>query len=236
LRRDTLHAVLSAREGKRPAVLVSELGSGEQRLFFPDAPDESGLAPRVRDACMEALRSDRSGRLADEDGGDLFLQVFNPALRMVVVGAVHITQALVPMAVLLGYEVTVVDPRRAFATGERFPGVVVDTDWPDDALLRLAPDRRTAVVTLTHDPKLDDPALTVALASDAFYIGSLGSRRTHAARLERLRARGLGETALARIHGPVGLAIGAKSPAEVANAITAEITARLREPTSAVSR
>ena len=236
MRRDTLHAVLCAREGKRPAVLVSELGSGEQRLFFPDAPDGSGLAPRIRDACVQALRSDRSGRLAGEDGSDLFLQVFNPALRMIIVGAVHITQALVPMAVLLGYEVTVVDPRRAFATDERFPGVVVDTDWPDDALLRLAPDRRTAVVTLTHDPKLDDPALAVALASDAFYIGSLGSQRTHAARLERLRARGLGEAALARIHGPVGLAIGARSPAEVANAVTAEITARLREPIPAASR
>ena len=236
MRRDTLHAVLAAREGKRPAVLVSELDSGEQRLFFPDAPDESGLAPPVRAACVEALRADRSRRLVNEVGSDLFLQVFNPPLRMVVVGAVHITQALAPMAVLLGYEVTVVDPRRAFATGERFPGVAVDTEWPDDALLRLAPDRRTAVVTLTHDPKLDDPALAVALASDAFYVGSLGSRRTHAARLERLRARGLDETALARIHGPIGLAIGAKSPAEIATAVTAEITARLREPAPAESR
>lgn len=236
MRREILHAVLAAREGKRPAVLVSELDSGEQRLFFPDAPDESGLAPPVRVACVEALRADRSRRLANQDGSDLFLQVFNPALRMVVVGAVHITQALAPMAVLLGYEVTVVDPRRAFATDERFPGVAVDTDWPDDALLRLAPDRRTAVVTLTHDPKLDDPALAVALASDAFYIGSLGSRRTHAARLERLRARGFDDTALARIHGPIGLAIGAKSPAEIATAVTAEITASLRVPAPAESR
>ena len=236
MRREVLHAVLAAREGKRPAVLVSELDSGEQRLFFPDAPDESGLAPSVRAACIEALRADRSRRLVDEDGSDLFLQVFNPALRMVVVGAVHITQALAPMAVLLGYEVTVVDPRRAFATDERFPGVAVDTEWPDDALLRLAPDRRTAVVTLTHDPKLDDPALAVALASDAFYIGSLGSRRTHAARLERLRARGFEETALARIHGPIGLAIGARSPAEIATAVTAEITARLRGPAPAAAR
>ena len=236
MRREILHAVLAAREGKRPAVLVSELDAGEQRLFLPDVPDESGLAPPVRAACVEALRADRSRRLTNEDGSDLFLQVFNPPLRMVVVGAVHITQALAPMAVLLGYEVTVVDPRRAFATDERFPGVVVDTEWPDDALLRLAPDRRTAVVTLTHDPKLDDPALAVALASDAFYIGSLGSRRTHAARLERLRARGFDETALARIHGPVGLAIGAKSPAEIATAVTAEITARLRDPAPAESR
>ena len=230
MRRETLHAVLAAREAKRPAVLVSELDSGDQRLFHADAPDESGLDATLRTACIEALRADRSRRLASEDGKLLFLQVFNPPLRMVVVGAVHITQALAPMAALLGYEVTVVDPRRAFASDERFPGVVVDTDWPDDALLRLALDRRTAVVTLTHDPKLDDPALEVALGSDAFYIGSLGSRRTHAARLERLRARGFDEPALARIHGPIGLAIGAKSPAEIATAVTAEITARLRDP------
>ena len=123
-----------------------------------------------------------------------------------------------------------VDPRRAFASDERFPGVTVDTDWPDDALRRLAPDRRTAVVTLTHDPKLDDPALEAALASDVFYIGALGSRRTHAARLERLRARGFEESALGRIHGPIGLAIGAKSPAEIAAAVIAQITAVLREP------
>ena len=230
MQRETLNAVLAAREAKRPAVLVSALDSGEQRLFHADAPGESGLAPPVRAACIEALRADRSRTLPDEGEGSLFLQVFNPPLRMIVVGAVHITQALAPMAALLGYEVTVVDPRRAFASDERFPGVAVDTDWPDDALRRLAPDRRTAVVTLTHDPKLDDPALEVALASDAFYIGSLGSRRTHAARLERLRARGSHEAALARIHGPIGLAIGARSPAEIATAVTAEITATLREP------
>ena len=236
MRRETLHAVLAARQAKRPAVLVSDLDSGDQRLFHADAPEESGLETTVRAACIEALRADRSRRLANEDGNALFLQVFNPPLQMVIVGAVHITQALAPMAALLGYEVTVVDPRRAFATDERFPGVAVDTEWPDDALRRISPDRRTAIVTLTHDPKLDDPALEVALSSDAFYIGSLGSRRTHAARLERLRARGFDEPALARIHGPIGLAIGAKSPAEIANAVTAEITARLREPPPAETR
>ena len=236
MRRETLHAVLAARDAKRPAVLVSDLDSGDQRLFLADTPGESGLGPAVCAACIEALRADRCRRLANEDGRSLFLQVFNPPLRMIIVGAVHITQALAPMAALLGYEVTVVDPRRAFATDERFPGVMVDTDWPDDALLRLAPDRRTAVVTLTHDPKLDDPALGVALSGDAFYIGSLGSRRTHAARLERLRVRGFDEPSLARIHGPIGLAIGAKSPAEIAVAVTAEITARLREPLSETAR
>lgn len=232
MRRETLHAVLAAREAKRPAVLVGALDTGDQRLFHADDPDAAGLDPAVRDACLEALRADRSRTLPREEGA-LFLQVFNPPLRMVVVGAVHVTQALAPMAALLGYEVTVVDPRRAFATDERFPGVAVDTDWPDDALRRLSPDRRTAVVTLTHDPKLDDPALEVALAGDAFYIGSLGSRRTHAARLARLRARGFDDPALARIHGPIGLAIGARSPAEIATAVAAEITAKLRGAPSA---
>ena len=230
MRRETLGAVLAAREAKRPIVLVSDLESGDQRIFYADAPGESELAPPVRAACIEALCADRSRMLSNETERSVFLQVFNPPLRTIIVGAVHITQALAPMAALLGYEVTVVDPRRAFASDERFPGVAVDTDWPDDALRRLAPDRRTAVVTLTHDPKLDDPALGVALASDAFYIGSLGSRRTHAARLDRLRARGFDEPALARIHGPIGLAIGAKSPAEIATAVAAEITSRLREP------
>lgn len=230
MQRATLNAVLAAREAKRPAVLVSALDTGEQRLFFPDAPDGAGLALPVRAACVEALRSDASRMLPDDgDGGPLFLHVFNPKLRMIIVGAVHITQALAPMAALLGYEVTVVDPRRAFASDERFPGIDVDTEWPDDALRRLALDGRTAVVTLTHDPKLDDPALEAALGSEAFYIGSLGSRRTHAARLERLRAKGFDEAVLARIHGPIGLAIGARSPAEIATAITAEITATLRE-------
>lgn len=230
--RDTLNGLLAAREAKRPVVLVSDLESGEQCIFPADAPGAgaAALAPEVRAACVEALRTDRSRMLPDAAGRSLFLHVFNPPLRLVVVGAVHITQALAPMGALLGYEVTVVDPRRAFASGERFPGVAVDTDWPDDALRRLAPDRRTAVVTLTHDPKLDDPALEAALAGDAFYIGSLGSRRTHAARLERLRARGFGESALRRIHGPIGLAIGAKSPAEIAAAVIAQITAVLREP------
>ena len=229
MRRETLNAILAARAAKRPTVLVSDLGSGEQRILYADAPQEAGLAPPLQEACLAALRADRARVLEDEGGSSLFLQVFSPPLRMIVVGAVHITQALAPMGALLGYEVTVVDPRRAFASDERFPGVAVDTDWPDDALRRLAPDQRTAVVTLTHDPKLDDPALGVALRSDAFYVGSLGSRRTHAARLERLRARGFDERTLRRIHGPIGLAIGARSPAEIATAVTAQITAALRE-------
>src|SRR5690625_1514824 len=160
--------------------------------------------------------------------GKHFLQVFLPPLRLAIVGAVHISQALVPMAAIAGYEVTVIDPRQAWATEARFPGVNLITEWPDYALEAFQPDARTAVVTLTHDPKLDDPALVQALRSQAFYIGALGSTRTHSRRLERLRAEGLEETALARIHGPAGLAIGARSPAEIALAVLAQMTSVLR--------
>jgi len=143
------------------------------------------------------------------------------------VGAVHIAQPLARMAALAGYLVTVVDPRTAFASDERFPGIAISTDWPDEALTQLKPDRRTAVITLTHDPKLDDPALAVALKSNAFYVGSLGSKRTHAARLKRLAELGFGEADVARIHGPVGLDIGAISPAEIAVSILAQMTLAL---------
>lgn len=163
-------------------------------------------------------------------GQRCFILVRNPPPRVLIVGAVHITQALAPMAALAGYEVTVIDPRGAFATVDRFPGVALSDDWPDDAVKGLRPDLRTAVVTLTHDPKLDDPALIAALQSDAFYIGALGSRKTHAARLERLGAAGFDAAALARIHGPAGLAIGAKSPAEIAISVLAQLTAQRHLP------
>jgi xanthine dehydrogenase accessory factor len=172
----------------------------------------------------QAIHDNRSATLS---GTSLFVQVFNPPLRMIVVGAVHIAQSLVPMAVLTGYDVTVVDPRQAWATDARFPDVALSTDWPDEALRALAPDHRTAVIVLTHDPKLDDPALEVTLKSTAFYIGALGSTKTHGKRLARLRGLGLGEDALARIHGPIGLAIGAKSPAEIAISILAQATQAL---------
>ncbi|MFQ3623119.1 MAG: XdhC family protein, partial [Acetobacteraceae bacterium] len=154
-----------------------------------------------------------------------FLHPHTPPLRLLVVGAVHIAQALAPMAPPLGFAVTVIDPRRSFATADRFPSVTLDGRWPDEAMAALAPDRRSAVVTLTHDPKLDDPALDAALRSEAFYIGALGSRRTHAARLDRLAALGHGEAALARIRGPIGLAIEAVTAPEIALAIMAEIVA-----------
>ena len=221
-----LHGVLRARSEKRPLVLVTELGSGRQWTVL-DGALASGLDARVGEAARDALRRDRS-ETVEISGARYFLHVMSPPLRLFVVGAVHIAQALVPMAALLGYAVTVIDPRRAFATGERFEGVTVTTDWPDDALDTAKLDARSAVVTLTHDPKLDDPALQAALASPAFYIGSLGSRRTHARRIERLTAAGLAPEALARIHAPIGLDIGAVTAAEIAASIAAELTAGFR--------
>jgi xanthine dehydrogenase accessory factor len=152
---------------------------------------------------------------------------------MLIVGAVHIAQPLSQMATLAGYDVAIVDPRREFASPDRFPGVTLIDAWPDDGVEQFAPDRRTAVVTLTHDPKLDDPALIKVLRSDVFYIGCLGSNRTHGKRLERLAAEGFGEADFARIHGPVGLDIGAKSPAEIAVSIIGEVTEALRRPAPA---
>jgi xanthine dehydrogenase accessory factor len=225
---ETLQAVLKARREKRAAVLVTNLESGEVRLI--EAATLGAMQstdPELAEALAAALSSDKSTTLETPDG-PLFLNVQNQALRMIVVGAVHIAQPLARMAALTGYEVTIVDPRRSFATDERFPGVELNSEWPDDALTELRPDARTAIVTLTHDPKLDDPALGVALKSEAFYIGSLGSKRTHAARLERLRESGFSDIEMARIHGPAGLNIGAKSPAEIAVAILGQVTEALR--------
>jgi xanthine dehydrogenase accessory factor len=167
--------------------------------------------------------------------GRVFLTVHVPATRLVITGAVHISQALAPIAALLGYDVTIVDPRTAFASIERFPDVKVIAEWPDTALPPLGIDRYTAFVALTHDPKIDDPALMHALARDCFYIGALGSKKTHARRVERLKAQGVSDAAIARIHAPIGLAISAESPAEIAVAIMAQITARLHERPEAKS-
>ena len=159
--------------------------------------------------------------------GDAFVEVFNPPLRLLIVGAVHIAQPLARMASVAGYDVTVIDPRGSFATDDRFPGVTLVNEWPDEAMPPLDPDRRTAVVTLTHDPKIDDPALAAVLRSDAFYIGALGSRKTHAARVERLSEAGFAADEIGRIHGPVGLSLGAVSPAEIAVSILAQVTQAL---------
>lgn len=236
MKAEILRAVLRARADKVPAALVTDIESGAQTLVAPDAPaGDVALGDELEQAVEEALAADR-GISLDVAGRRYFIQVFNPPRRLAVVGAVHIAQALAPMAALAGYAVTVVDPRGAFATESRFPGVTLNTDWPDDALAALNIDRRTAVVTLTHDPKLDDPALEVALRHAPFYIGALGSRRTHARRLERLRAEGFDESTLARIRGPVGLDIGAVSPAEIAISILAEMTSVLhRSPVEAAA-
>lgn len=224
MRAEILKALLQARADKAPAALVTDIDSGAQTLVAPGAPGgEIPLGDALERFVADALAADR-GMSLDLSGKRYFIQVFNPPRRLVVVGAVHIAQALTPMASLAGYAVTVVDPRGAFATAARFPGVSLSTDWPDDALDALDIDRRTAVVALTHDPKLDDPALSVALRRDPFYVGALGSRKTHAKRLERLRESGIDEAALSRIHAPVGLDIGAVSPAEIAVSILAEMT------------
>lgn len=227
----TLQRLLQARADKEPVALVTDLNTGLQTLVFADRVEGGfGLPESHLDAVRDRIRDDHSGLIEDEDedGGSgvrLFVQVHNPPLRLILVGAVHIAQPLAPMAALLGYGVTVVDPRGAFASESRFPDVALDTRWPDEALNALAIDARTAVVTLTHDAKLDDPALLVALRSPAFYVGSLGSTRTHAKRLDRLRVQGLREREMARLHAPVGLDIGAVSPAEIALSVLAEITA-----------
>jgi xanthine dehydrogenase accessory factor len=228
MRGSILERLVRDRAAKIPVVLVTDLASGAQALVYMrdvdgDLPLDSDTVARVR----EALRADVSGTM-EHGGRRLFFHVQNPPLRLIIVGAVHIAQALAPMAALAGYNVAIIDPRRAFATDARFPNVALIGEWPDEAMATMTLDRRTAVVTLTHDPKVDDPALQTALRSDAFYVGALGSKRTHAARLGRLKSAGFSDADCARIHGPVGLDIGALSPAEIAVSILAQITAVLR--------
>jgi xanthine dehydrogenase accessory factor len=220
-----LKQVLADRAAKLPVAVVTDLADGRQAIVHDDGAPTGDIALNDEQITevRKALRADESGTLDSADG-KLFAQVYNPPPRLLLVGAVHISQALAPMAAMTGYGVSVIDPRRAFATDERFPGVAMRGDWPDEAMADLKPDRRTAVVTLTHDPKLDDPALQAALRSPAFYIGALGSRKTHAARLERLAAAGFTPEQTARVHGPVGLSIGALSPAEIAISVLAQIT------------
>ena len=212
-----LDAILAADAEGRSVALTTDLESGDHQLVNTDnAPAD----------IAKAMRDDRSRPL--DDGS--FVRVFNTPRRLAIIGAVHIAQELVPMAQRAGFDVTVIDPRQAFASEERFPGVALSHDWPDDAMRAFDPDRRSAIVTLTHDPKLDDPALDIALPSDCFYIGALGSKKTQAKRVERLLDAGFTEDQIGRIHGPVGLDIHAQSPAEIAISIMAEIIAVLREP------
>ncbi len=214
-----------ARKDKRQVVVATHTDNGSSHLLFPFETDDNSA---LNEAAREALRRDKPTEF--EDGEDKwFLNIHNPSLRMFIVGAVHIAQKLAPMAAASGYDVTVIDPRRSFGSTFRFPDVHLDDRWPDEAMEELALDRRTAIVTLTHDAKLDDPALEAALNSDVFYIGALGSTRTNAKRHQRLTKKGFTDTDLARINGPVGLNIGAQSPAEIAVSIMAEITAILRK-------
>jgi xanthine dehydrogenase accessory factor len=217
-------AVLDAltRDVAKAWVRALDRAGGEEVLIDPFQDNSSlGLAARA------AARTDASAEV-EIDGRTWFLEVHNPPLELALVGAVHITQPLAAMAQLAGYQVRVIDPRAAFATEARFPGVALHLVWPDEFFAKISLGSRTALVVLAHDPKIDDPALEAALASPAFYIGALGSRKTHAARLERLAARGFSPEALARIQGPVGLAIGARSPAEIALSILAQMTQTLR--------
>jgi xanthine dehydrogenase accessory factor len=219
-----LTALNAERAARRAAIVVTDVESGEQRLVKAADIAKDPLKAML----SEHLRSGKSG-MEETPQGRVFLTVYVPAAQLVVIGAVHISQALAPVGKLLGYDVTIVDPRTAFATPERFPDVKVIAEWPDKALPPLNVDRYTAFVALTHDPKIDDPALLHALARDCFYVGALGSRKTHARRLERLKQAGVSDADLARIHAPIGLDIGAVSPAEIAVAIMAQITERLRQ-------
>jgi xanthine dehydrogenase accessory factor len=228
MNRGTLKALLAARASTRPVVLLTPLDGAAQRLL-----DARGLElleltdPELGQAAQGALRGDRATTLM-RGGVEILITPHNPPLRLIVVGAVHIAEALCTMARAAGYAVSLVDPRSAFLRPERFPGTALMSDWPQQAFAKLNPDTRTAVVLLTHDPKIDDPALLATLPTDAFYIGALGSTRTHARRLERLAAQGVTPEALSRIHGPAGLSIGARSPAEIAVSVLAQMTQVLR--------
>ncbi|WP_435660973.1 XdhC family protein [Leisingera caerulea] len=208
---DMLEELAAARASRAPVAYEVNLTTGARRL--------------ARGEYKDRMRMDRSGL---EDDGETFVAVHNPPLRLVCVGAVHIAQALVPMARIAGYDPVIIDPRAAFASPERFPGETLMDDWPDEAVGKLGLDTRTALVLLTHDPKLDDPALQAGLAAEVFYIGALGSKKTHAARAARMQQAGFTEDQISRIHGPIGLDIGAAGPAEIAVAILAEMTAVLR--------
>jgi xanthine dehydrogenase accessory factor len=225
---ETLREVNAERAARRPVILITDTADGQQRLV------------KAKDIATDPLRAElekqlRMGKSGTIEAGDkkLFLNVYAPTARLVIVGAVHISQALAPLARSLDYDVTVVDPRTAFASLERFPDVPLIAEWPDVALPPLDIDHYTAFVALTHDPKIDDPALLHALARGCFYIGALGSRKTHARRVERLKAQGAKDSDIANIHAPIGLPIGAVSPSEIAVSIMAEITAQLRLPKAA---
>ena len=228
MKRRILRKLLAIRADKQPVALVTHLESGMQCLVFADGTTDQcdqqqfELAARIVDRARQSLEEQRSAAAEMEDARYM-IRAFVPLPRLFVVGAVHIAQALLPMAGLAGFQVHLIDPREAFGADRRFPEIDVIRQWPDQAFDALSLDSSSAVVTLSHDPKIDEPALQVALASDAFYVGALGSKKTHAARLSRLSALGIDADTLTRIHAPVGLALGGKAPAEIAVAILAQI-------------
>jgi xanthine dehydrogenase accessory factor len=224
MRLDHLAAVNADRAARRATILVLDYATGTERLIREAELDP---ADPLFEVARERFRSGESGPV-ETAGGRRFLTVSVPPPRLFLIGAVHISQALAPIARIAGYEPTVIDPRTAFATPERFPDVRLLAEWPQDALPAIGLDRYTAVASLTHDPKVDDPALIAALKADCFYVGALGSRKTHAKRLERLAAAGLSEAEIARIHAPIGLDLGGRSPPEIAVAVMAQIVRALR--------
>jgi xanthine dehydrogenase accessory factor len=224
MRLEVLKAMNLARRERRAGAVVTRLSDGEQRFVAAESVDADPLGSELE----AALRMDKSVTVAHE-GQDYFLTVQAPAPRLALIGGVHISQALAPIARIAGLDVSIIDPRTAFATPDRFPDTPVVAKWPDEALAETPLDRFTAICLLTHDPKIDDPALAIALKAECFYIGALGSRKTHGKRIERMRALGFDEAALSRIHAPIGLDIGAVSPAEIAVSIMGEIVASLRK-------
>jgi xanthine dehydrogenase accessory factor len=223
-----LPLLTAAVRARRKVALVTHLATGARSVAHSPADVEAELVPALDDA----FRRGRSAAVEGRDG-EVFINVFNPTVRLIIVGAVHVAQPLVPMARALGYDVIIVDPRSAFATEQRFGDVEIVRDWPDEALSKIGMDGRTALIALTHDPRIDDPALIAALASDAFYVGALGSKKTHAKRVERLLQAGVSPNAIVRIHAPIGLDIGAQGAPEIAVSIIAEITAVQRGKTGA---
>jgi xanthine dehydrogenase accessory factor len=229
MKRDILARLAAARAAKIPCAVVTDLASGVDAYVDADAVDGALALPcDVLGEVRGRIARDRSGLVAVTPGERRFVRVYAPPVRLIVVGAVHIAQALAPMAVLAGFAVTVIDPREGFVRSGNLAGIAAITAWPDEAMADIEPDMRSAVVTLTHDPKLDDPALAAALRSPAFYIGALGSRKTHARRLERLAEAGFTAEEMARIHGPVGIDIDALTPAEIAVSILAQVIQVLR--------
>jgi xanthine dehydrogenase accessory factor len=219
VKREVLEQLLAARSNRRAVALITDLKTGAQRIVPRAQAAQDVLAEKLD----EAFRFDQSG---SHEGH--FINIHNPPLRLVIIGAVHIAQSVIPIAQQLGYDVTVIDPRGAFATGARFPGIALHAEWPDEVIPEIGLDPRTALIALTHDPKIDDPALNAALKSDVFYIGALGSKKTQGSRAQRLKEAGFTDAQIGRIHGPIGLSIGAKGAPEIAVSIMAEMTRALR--------